>query len=131
MYVMMPNSYKWVAVLFYVFSHQAPYIMASLSLKKIDDRATMDTHDIKRRHKTDIISDIIGISILAVIQQIGKKQSGISTMISCLVVCATMAVAVWLINGGGKRLVRRVKNKIKKLLEAKPRLVLSPVPQAR
>lgn len=129
--ILLPKSVYWIAILVFSAFCQTPYLLANLTLKEIDAKTTLDTFDLRYRYRFDLGGNIFLSIVLATLQASSKSRqeySPISMIASCLIFSAVMIIAIWLINGGGKRLYRRLKRRLNKLwFRLTPRLRLRPV----
>jgi hypothetical protein len=130
LFVLLSGLLRWIAIIACVFIEQAPYFMVSLSLRQINDEnmATMDLLDIKHRYRVDVVGDSMGIGLLSAFQAttINGEQSAAAMLIGAIVACATIAIAIWLVNGGAGRLLKKLSRQLKKLAY-KPKFRFTPV----
>ena len=122
------SSTKWIGYGILICLLQAPHFMACLSIKKIDSKTTLDTNVQKTSYRFEVVHDValIGLIMISYIKTPLLIYQSISATVTIIL---TVAITIWLVNGGISRLVRRIKRKVKKLIRApKPRLRLNPAP---
>ena len=109
-----PGFFRWVVILVATLFLQVPYLLASLSLRQVDDGATRDALGLKRDFCRLGVPLSAVVAIVQAVCDLARKSLRrpvfpVAILVTFLVASAVMATAIWLINGGGDRLLRPVR----------------------
>ncbi len=100
-----------------------PFFFASVTLRKQDDSFKVFLCELSKNYKSTTVSHLIIATVLPVIKcfQIGIKDSVKAAIIS-LIVCGVLIAAIWIINGGPSRLIKKLSKRLtrKEAIKRKP-----------